>query len=72
MTGEETQAFLYLNGDHLEETTYVYFTRNGEVRSSGGRAVTLEAKAGDNISLRTEYMTGTLYKIYFCAEFTKK
>ena len=41
----------------------------GEVRTTGGRVATVEAMAGDAITLVTSYLDGHFAYITFCAEF---
>ena len=41
----------------------------GEVRNTGDRVATVEAMAGDAITLVTSYLNGHFAYITFCAEF---
>ena len=61
--GKENWAFLYLNGEALPESLYYTYSSS---HTTGGRVLTLEANAGDTITLR---MDGDYVRIIFCAEY---
>ena len=71
-SGNDNWAYLYINGDRLDETKHVTYSDSGEVISTGGRVWTLEASAGDRIEIRTTYMEGIYNEILYCAEFIPK
>ena len=70
--GEYTNVYLYLNGARLDETRHAtyYSGGTGKVWSTGGRAVYQRLGAGDTLTLQTTTVTGTMYKIMFCIEFS--
>ena len=63
------KAYLYLNDGQLDVTEIKTYSENGEMRVVASRVVTLETSAGDAITLRTDYMNNSFWKIYFCAEY---
>ena len=72
-SGDETRVYLHHNGARLEETLhYTWYSSAGSgfVRSTGGRAVYLRLEAGDTLTLQTYIVTGTMYRIMFCVEFS--
>ncbi len=68
-SGKENWAFLYLNGEALPESLHYTYSSS---HTTGGRVVTLEANAGDTITLRTTRMDGDYVRIIFCAEYIAK
>ena len=68
-SGQQNYAFLYFNGDQLDETEHHIGTEVGDVDSTGGRVIILEASAGDSINLRATLVQRELWRINFCAEF---
>ena len=71
-SGDGNDCYLYLNGDQLDETRHGTYSESGEVRSTGGRVVTLEASAGDKIEIRAITMDGSYWRILYCAEYIHK
>ena len=71
-SGESNWAVLYINGQLLPETRHNTYSGSGEVVSTGGRVVTLEASAGDRIEIRTDIMDGGYFDILYCAEYIPK
>ena len=71
-SGDENYCWLYLNGQRLTETRHKTYTSSGEVQSTGGRVVTVEASAGDKIEIRADGMDDDYYEILYCAEFIPK
>ena len=69
---EGNTAWLFLNGNQLDETEHNTYSNSGTVSSTGGRVVTLEASAGDTIEIRATQMDRYYVNIYFCAEFIPK
>ena len=66
-------SFLYINGGLLDESSrYRTFSETGQVLSTGGRVVTVEASAGDKIEIRATTVDGSYWRIIFCAEFISK
>ena len=62
-SGDGNQAWLYINGEQLEEsyhTTY-YAYSEGYVGSLGSRSLYMRLEAGDTISLRA----GSIYELYY-------
>ena len=73
-SGDQNFLRLTLNGRLLGPETqhHTYNTGSGEVISTGGRVVILEASAGDTVSLRVTKVNGKYWQIYFCAEYISK
>ena len=71
-SGEVNYCYLFLNGEALPETDHTTSSETGQVRSTGGRVVTLEASAGDKIDIRTDRMDRYYYDILYCAEYLPK
>jgi len=65
-------AYLFLNGHMLDETRHYTISTSGRVSSTSGLVVTLEASAGDTISLRTTVLDGWYNYINFCVEYLPK
>ena len=71
--GDQNRAYLYINGNQLDETEHYTYSDNMEQENfTGGREVTLEASAGDTIYLRTTEMESLYVNIYYCAEYIPK
>ena len=68
-TGEINYAYLFMNGEELTETQHETYSESGEVGSTSGRVVTLEASAGDEIEIRTTRMDEYYFNILYCAEY---
>ena len=66
--GDQNRAYLYINGNQLDETEYWTYSESGLVCSTGGRVLTLEASAGDKIEVRTTRVDGYHYNVLYCAE----
>ena len=65
------EASLYLNGDHLVESSHDTF-HSGEVRSLGGRTLYMRLQSGDSLTLGTgSVRNGGLYQITLCFEFSR-
>ena len=71
-SGEYNFCYLYLNGAQLDETKHHSYSESGEVQSTGGRVVTVEASAGDKIKIRTTRMDDYYFRILYCAEYIPK
>ena len=61
-SGDNNWAYLHLNGDPLRETRHYTYSQTGAVTSTGGRVVTLEASAGDQIEIRATTMGNNYYQ----------
>ena len=68
-SGDTNYCYLYLNGDRLDETEHDTYSSSGQVSSTSGRVVTVEATAGDKIEVRADRMDGIYYEILYCAEY---
>ena len=68
-SGELKRAGLYLNGSLMEDTIYLVYSTDGEVRSTGGREWTVWVGAGETISLGVLDGNGFFSYINFCATF---
>ena len=71
-SGEQNIAYLFINGDQLDETEHKTYSGSDFVRFTSGRVVTLEVSVGDKIEIRTTRMENWYYKIMFCAEYIQK
>ena len=71
-SGDSNYCYLYLNGDQLDETQHKTYTSSGQVGSTGGRVVTLEAIGGDQIEIKTTRMDRSYWQIIFCGEYIPK
>ena len=65
-------CFLYLNGQQQWATRHQTYSTGAMVQSTGGRVVTLEASAEDEIEIQTTTMDGSYWNILYCAEFIPK
>ena len=70
--GEVNYCFLYLNGEELFETKHDTYSASGQVTSTSGRVMTVEASAGDKIEIRTTRMDGAYYDTLYCAKYIPK
>ena len=54
-SGEYNQAWLYINGEQIEESKYwtYYYDSEGYAASLGSRSLYLSLESGDTITLRT-------------------
>ena len=69
-SGDYNQAWLTINGEHIEESyhdTY-YGNSEGYVNSLGSRSLYMRLEAGDTISLKTGSVGYGLYHITLCFE----
>ena len=70
---ERTYAYLYTNGNRLDETYHVTFYSSGGsgyMESTSGRSVYQRLEAGDTLTLQTdETLTGDMGWIIFCVQF---
>ena len=62
-------AYLYINDAKLDETYHGTYSETGQVDSTGGRVVTVEASAGDKIEIRADKMDHAYYLFLYCAEY---
>ena len=69
---EDNIAYLSLNGEGVDESEHRTYSQSGVVQSTGGRQVTRELTAGDNIEIRATRMDGEYRRILFCAEYLPK
>jgi len=69
-SGEENQAWLYINGEQIEESYhYTYYSGSeGAVTGMGSRSLYMRLESGDTISLRTGKVGYGLYHITLCFE----
>ena len=72
-SGDRNIAYLFINENMLEdETQHETYSESGEVFSTGGRVVTVEASARDKIEIRATRMDGYFGHILYCAEYIPK
>ena len=69
--GNHNYCYLYINGEQQPETSQTY-SESRVVTSTGGRVVTLEASAGDQIEIRAPQMDGIYRYVLYCAEYIPK
>ena len=69
---DDNICYLSINDEALDETRHYTYSESGVALSTGGRVVTLEANAGDQIEIRTAKMEGRYNYINFCAEYIPK
>ena len=69
---ETNIGHLYHNDVVLEESRHKTHSSSGMVASTGGRELTVEASAGDSISLKTSTMDGDYWRVMTCFEFLPK
>ena len=70
-TGDTNIAYLQY-GVGLIETKHRTFSQTGQVTSTSGRVVTVEAAASAQMEIITTTMDHSYYNILFCAEFIPK
>ena len=68
-SGEINLAFIYLNGEPVPESRYYTYINGARVISTGGREVTLEASAGDTITLHTSALDRYIAGVLTCFSF---
>ena len=66
---DDLMAWIYFNGNKLQESFHYTFSGTGTNRETGSREVTLAAKVGNTIDLRTGTMQNWFHTIYFCVAF---
>ena len=71
-SGTGNFCYLYLNGVRQSETIHYSYSESGQMYSTGGRIMTLEASAGDEIEIRATHLGGNYRFILFCAEYIPK
>ena len=69
-SGETNQAWLYINGEQIEESRHntYYYDSEGHVASLGSRSLYMRLESGDTISLRTGEIGYGLWHITLCFE----
>merc|ERR1711971_1474232 len=66
-SGEQNNAWLYINGEQIEESRHqTYYTGSGVVQSLGSRSLYMRLESGDTISLRTGTVGSALLQITLC------
>ena len=68
-SGEDNRAWINVNGRSVYETEYYTSSSSGVVTSTGGRELTLQASAGDSITLETNRLDGYFYEVQTCFDF---
>ena len=70
-SGELTLAYLFTNGQRLDETEHnTYYTSgSGRVQSTSGRSVYQKLEAGDTLTLRADLVSRSMKNIMFCVQF---
>ena len=66
---EDNNAFITVNGVGVYESQLTAFSNSGAVGSTGGREETLEASAGDSITLWADRLEGDLALVLTCFDF---
>ena len=72
ITGHDNRAFLFINGDQVDESLYYTYSQTGLMHSTGGRELSREFNQGDTIELRATGMDGYYFYINYCAEYVPK
>ena len=67
--GKQNEAIIFHNDKEITETIHHTYAGKDVVSSTGGREVTLDAKAGDTLSLRTKIFDNKFYRILTCFEY---
>ena len=67
--GQRNYAWLYLNGQEMEQTFHYTYSENGDMEYTGGREVMVRAQHGDTLHLGTTAMDGYFWYITSCFEF---
>ena len=69
-TGENNYAYLYFNGQKMDETQHeTYYGGSAHMDYAGGREVMVRAQQGDTLHLGTTHMDGSFYYMNICFEF---
>ena len=69
-TGQRNYAWLYHNGQRMEETRHgTSYNENSDIEYTGGREVMVRAQQGDTLHLGTTAMDGYFWYITSCFEF---
>ena len=69
-TGKNNFAFIYHNGQEMEETVhYTYYGGSGSMHYTGGREVMVRAHQGDTLHLGTTTVDYGFWYINICFEF---
>ena len=68
--GDTNQAYLYVNGEQMQESYYgtYYDGSEGGVSSLGSRTLYMRLESGDTITLRSAKVGHGLYHITHCLE----
>ena len=69
-TREHNYAYLYINGQKMEETQHgTHYGGSGSMRYTGGREVMVRAQQGDTLHLGTTTVDYGFWYINICFEF---
>ena len=69
-TGQRNIAWLYHNGQRMEETRHgTHYSENSDIEYTGGREVMVRAQQGDTLHLGTATMGYNFYYIRTCFQF---
>ena len=68
-SGENNWAYIFVNGEQVIESEHRTYSSSGSVISTGGREVTLEASAGDSITLHTSALDRYIAGVLTCFSF---
>ena len=69
-TGDTNYAYLYYNGQRMEETLYqTNYGGSDKMWSTGGREVMVRAQQGDTLHLGASLVGYKFYKIISCFQF---
>ena len=66
---KQNEAIIFHNEKEIPETIHHTYVRKDGVTSTGGREMTLDAKAGDTLSLRTKIFDNKFFGILTCFEY---
>ena len=68
-SGEYNYAFLYHNGEQMQETEHWNYSDRDLVCSTGGREILVTAQQGDTLTLRSGGLDWGFYHILTCFEY---
>ena len=69
-TGQRNYAWLYHNGQRMEETRHgTHYSENSDIEYTGGREVMVRAQQGDTLHLGTTTVDDYFYQVNVCFEF---
>ena len=69
-SGNDNLAYLYHNGEQMQETEHHNYSGNAKViHFTGGREILLMAEEDDTLTIRSERLDDNFYNILVCFEY---